>query len=83
MPMIHIKNWVIFAPNVGVMVKEEALKASPEELHEAISTAWGHMHDRDLVNACSGSAGPFARFGDLPYEEYLELKKAFDKVNEN
>ncbi len=82
MPMIHIKDWVQFAPNIGVMVQKEAVTASPEELHEAISTAWSHMNDRDLMDACCGGQGPLAKFGDIPYEEYLVLKQAFDKVRD-
>ena len=82
MTMIHIKDWVEFAPNHGVMVNEEALKASPEELYEAISTALSHMDDRDLMDACCGGQGPLKNFDDLPYEEYLALKQALDKIRE-
>lgn len=80
MTIIRIKDWVEFAPSYGVMVNEEALKASPEELYEAISTAFSHIGDRELMDACCGAQGPLRNFDDLPYEEYLALKQAFDKV---
>ena len=63
-------------------MKNGAPKASPEELYEAISTALSHMHDRDLMDACCGGEGPLKNFDDLPYEEYLALKQALDKVRE-
>jgi len=82
MTMIHIKDWISFAPNMGVMVKEGAVTADPEELHEAITAALSHMSDRDLLNACCGDQGPLRNFDDLWYEDYIEMKSTFDAVRE-
>ena len=79
MPMIHIRDWISFTAT-NVLVHEKGLKASPEELYEAVATAWSHTKDQELVDACSGGQGPLAKFGDIPYEEYLVLKQVFDKV---
>ena len=81
MTMIHIKDWISFAPNVGVMVQKEAVAASPEELHEAITVALSHMRDPDLMDACGGQ-GPLRNFDDLRYEEYIDMKWTFDAVRE-
>ena len=80
MTMIRIKNWICFAPNVGVFVEPDAVEASPEELHEAIRVAWDHMGDPILVDACCGGQGPLKDFHDLSYEDYLAMKSAFDAV---
>ena len=80
MLMIHIKNWISFAPNIGVMVKDGAKAASPQELHEAVTAALSHMTDHDLMDACCGGQGPLRNFDDLPFEEYLAMKKTFDAV---
>ena len=79
MTTVQINNWVEFAPNEGVMVKKEALKASPEELYESIAAALSHMNDYDLLEACGG-VGPLKDFDYLPYEEYIAMKKTFDAV---
>ena len=82
MTMIHIKDWITFAPNIGVQVHEEAVAASPEELHEAIAIALSHMRDPDLMDACCGLQGPLRNFDDLRYEDYIAMKKTFDAVRE-
>jgi hypothetical protein len=79
MTMVYINNWIEFSPNRGVSVNKEALKASPEELYEAIATAWSHMNDWDLMDACCGCHGPLADVGDIPYEDYLVIKQVLDK----
>ena len=81
MLMIHINNWISFSPIEGVMVNEEAVQANPEELHEAITAAFQHKRDPELMDACGG-LGPLQNFDDLPYEEYIAMKKTFDAVRE-
>ena len=73
MPYINIDNLIIFAPNVGVMVKEEALSVSPTRLFETIQLAYSHMNDKPLVDACCGARGPLADYGELSYEDYLVI----------
>lgn len=82
MTMIHIKDWISFAPNVGVMVEDGAVTANPEELHEAITAALSHMRDPDLMDACCGGQGPLRNFDDLRYEDYIAMKSTFDAVRE-
>ena len=73
MPIIHIGKVLAFAPNVGVLVHEEALDVSAEELFQAIHTAYSHMNNQHLFEACHGGMGPLAKYRDLQYEDYLRL----------
>jgi len=73
MPLIHIGELVSFASNVGVMVNREALENSPEEVHQAIQTAYAHLQDQILVDACCGGQGPLADYANLSLDEYLKL----------
>ena len=72
MPRIHINDWLWFAPNWGVILEEGAVNASPDDLHQAVATAFSHMRDRDLVNACCGAQGPLKDVGDLSIETYQQ-----------
>lgn len=73
MPLIHMGKLLSFAPNIGVLVHEEALDVSAEELFQAIHTAYSHMNNQHLLDACHGGMGPLAKYRDLPYEDYLRL----------
>ena len=73
MPLIHIGKLLSFAPNVGVLVHEEALDVSAEELFQAIHTAYSHMNNQHLFEACHGGMGPLAKYRNLQYEDYLRL----------
>jgi len=74
---ITIKNCITFAPNLGVMVAESALKLPPEKIKELLALAFQHMNDELLVEACSGCNGPLAGLGQISYEDYLlKLKEA-------
>ena len=74
---ITIKNCVTFAPNLGVMVAESALKLPSDEIKELLTLAFQHMDDELLVEACSGGNGPLADLGQISYEDYLlKLKEA-------
>lgn len=73
MPLIHMGKLLSFAPNIGVLVHEEALDVSAEELFQAIHTAYSHMNNQYLCDACCGGMGPLAKYRDLQYEDYLRL----------
>jgi len=63
--------YVVFAPNIGVIIKEPALKLSPKKLHSLVVSAFSHMRDTDLVEACCGGCGPLAGTVGMKYEDYL------------
>ncbi len=73
MPLIRIGTLVSFAPNIGVLVHREALNVSSERLLQAVRTAYLHMRDEILVEACCGGRGPLAKYLELSFEEYLQL----------
>jgi 5-methylcytosine-specific restriction endonuclease McrA len=73
MPLIRIDNLVSFAPNVGVLVHRVALDESSDRLLEAIRTAYKHIKDEILVEACCGGRGPLSQYLELPFDEYLDL----------
>ena len=78
MTSIRIKNILWFAPNVGVVVEEGALDVSPEELQHAVKTAFDHINDPHLQNACHEGCGPLADLGEISYEKYIALLKQFN-----
>lgn len=78
MPIIHIDSLVSFSTNHGVMVHERALSVTPEELSAAVHTAYAHINDPPLVDACCGSNGPLAAYRELAYSRYLELLRAIE-----
>jgi len=69
--MVWIKDILWFSSNNGVLWGEGALNASPEELHNAVKTAFGHLTNRHLIEACHGNRGPLANLGDITYEEFI------------
>jgi 5-methylcytosine-specific restriction endonuclease McrA len=76
MPLINIGRLVTFAPNIGVLVHEDALKEDPEELFRVLQLAWNHMKDEPLRDACHGGIGPLADYSELSYEDYLKIKES-------
>ncbi len=76
MPLINIGHLVTFAPNVGVLVHEDALKEHPEELFRVLQVAWNRMEDEPLRDACCGGIGPLAKYSELSFEDYLKIKEA-------
>lgn len=79
MPIIHINNAVWFSPNYGVHAEQELIKYSPEEVYRMLESAFSHMKDELLVDACCGGIGPFKNYVRLSLEEYLELKEKFER----
>ena len=73
MPLINIDDLVAFAPNVGVKVYPEALDVPDEKLRKAIETAYLHINDELLVEACCGGQGPLAQYRELSFNQYLRL----------
>lgn len=77
MPFVRIKNILNFSSNNGVILDEGALEVTPEELHLAVKTAFSHLEDEILLEACCGSRGPLAHRLEMSYEEYLEALRQF------
>ena len=75
MPLINIGRLVTFAPNVGVLVHEDALKLDPAELARVLRVAWNHMKDESLRDACLGGIGPLAEYSELTLEKYLGIQR--------
>lgn len=74
---IRIKDFIIFAPNIGVMVDQSALELPAEEIKEALKLAYAHIQDEPLVEACCGGSGLLADLGEITFEDYLvRLKEA-------
>jgi 5-methylcytosine-specific restriction endonuclease McrA len=69
---IRIGNVLNFSSNNGVILEDGALEVSAEELQSAVRTAFSHLQDWPLLDACCGSRGPLTRKGEWSYEEYLE-----------
>lgn len=80
MPHIRLGNLLIFAPNIGVLVEKEALASSPDSLYEAVRTAYSHMEDEPLVQACCGATGPLSGYGEISYDEYVRLLEKISVV---
>jgi hypothetical protein len=78
MPIVNIDDIASFATNHGVMVHEKALSVSPEELAMAIQTAFSHVNDPPLVDACCGGFGPLAKYHSLDFARYLELLREME-----
>lgn len=76
MPLINIGRLITFAPNVGVLVHEDALKEDPEELFRVLRVAWDHMKDESLRDACHGGIGLLAKYSELSFEDYLKIKES-------
>ena len=81
-PFVHIGDLVYFNGNGDILVKDGARDASPEELYVAISAAFEHSSDPDLVNACCGGGGPLGEFTHITYEGYLELLDTLSRVKD-
>jgi 5-methylcytosine-specific restriction endonuclease McrA len=75
---IRMGNVLLFSSNNGVMLKEGALEVSAEELQSAVRTAFSHLQDWPLLDACCGSRGPLAHRGEWSYEEYLEELRKYE-----
>lgn len=76
MPIINIDRLVSFAPNVGVLVHEDALKEDPKELFRVLRVAWNHMKDEPLCDACCGGHGRLAEYSELSFEDYLKINES-------
>ena len=72
---ITIDGIVSFAPNIGVLVHEEAVDVDPVRVHDAIRLAWSHMADEMLCDAIGGSNNALAKHlnREITYKEYVEL----------
>ncbi len=78
MPIVNINGLVSFATNYGVLVHEEALSVSPEELADAVRLAYAHLNDPPLAAACCGGAGPLANYRNLDFGQYLDLLREIE-----
>ncbi len=78
MTFIHMGNVLNFSSNNGVILEEGSLEVSAEELQRAVRTAFSHLEDWLLLEACCGSRGPLTRRMDWSYEEYLEELRQFE-----
>ncbi|WP_081613211.1 HNH endonuclease [Xanthomonas sp. SHU 199] len=78
---INIGDLVTFSSNNGVQVHKKAIDVSAEDLYTAITTAFSHMEDPALVDACCGGRGPLAQFFELSYEEYIEILRQIEIAN--
>lgn len=84
MTVVSMGNGILFAANHGVMVREEALEVTPQELFESITLAFSHMDDRLLRDAGCGGCGLLydranGRFS-VSYEEYLEILEEAEAI---
>lgn len=73
MVLVRIGDIVSFAPNIGVQVHRAALEVSGQEVLAAIRTAYAHIDDKPLQDACCGASGPLRDVGIVTYEQYLGL----------
>ncbi len=78
MPIVNIDGLVSFATNYGVMVHEQALLVTPEELSKAVRTAYTHINNPPLVAACCSGSGPLAAYSNLDFPRYLELLREIE-----
>jgi 5-methylcytosine-specific restriction endonuclease McrA len=78
MPLININGLVSFATNYGVLVHEKARSATPQELFDAVQTAYAHINDPPLVDACCGGRGPLAEYLELSFEDYLSALREIE-----
>ena len=73
MPYVEIKDVLTFSSNNGVNLEWGALDLSPQELYETVKTAFGHLDDQPLKDACCGGTGPLSTLGKIQYEDYVQL----------
>jgi 5-methylcytosine-specific restriction endonuclease McrA len=78
MPFVRIKDILTFSSNNGVILEPGALNISAEELQATIKTAFSHLEDYYLVEACCGRRGPLVGYFEITYEQYLDLLKKFE-----
>ncbi|MGO9316397.1 MAG: HNH endonuclease [Terracidiphilus sp.] len=78
MPFVKMGSILNFSSNNGVILESGALDVSPEKLYNAVKTAFSHLHDKLLLDACCGGRGPLADVFELSYEEYLEALKQYE-----
>jgi hypothetical protein len=72
---------VVFAPNIGVQMCEEALSLEPEEFYPLVKIAFDHVRDPLLVDACCGGEGRLAGHGEIGFDYYLEILANFEREN--
>ena len=73
MTLINIGNMVTFAPNLGVLVHEEALDVPKDTLIEALELAWKEMKNEHLRDACHSGTGPLAKYSELSFDDYKRV----------
>lgn len=78
MTFVRMGNILNFSSNNGVILERGALELPADELQRAVRTAFSHLSDDILRDACHGSCGPLAARGAWTYEEYLEELRRFD-----
>ena len=78
MTFVKIGNILNFSSNNGVILEEGALDVSATDLQDAVRTAFSHLQDEILLDACCGSCGPLAFRGELTYEEYLDAIRLYE-----
>ena len=74
MTYVVIDGGVVFAPNIGVMLRKTVRDWPPVRLHDAVRRAYSHMDDRYLIDACCSGCGPLADCGEVTYEMYLDSR---------
>lgn len=70
---VHVGDAITFSANNGVMLNQEALSLSPNELRDAVAIAFEHVKNPVLVDSCCGGCGPLAEYSDISFEEYLQV----------
>ena len=78
MTFIRMGSILNFSSNNGVILDDGALDVSADELQSAVRTAFSHLQDWPLLDACCGGRGPLAARLEWSYEEYLEELRKFE-----
>jgi HNH endonuclease len=78
MTWVRIGDILTFASNFGVHLERGAVDVSAQELQIAVKTAFSHLDDWHLQNACCGGQGPLADYHEIKYEDYLVLLKEIE-----